>query len=111
MNDIFNNMKQSIDRFFGTEPFKMVRKEDPDTSKDAAEKVDSTKLEQLVYEVIAKHPNGCIADDVEAALPDIRSHSITPRFAPLIRKGFIEDTGERRKSSTGRSQRVVKIKC
>jgi hypothetical protein len=109
MNDIFNNMKQSMDRFFGTEPFKMVRKEDPDTSKDASEKVDSTKLEQLVYEVIAKYPNGCIADEVMTHFPNRGVQTISPRYAPLIRKGFIEDTGERRKSVTGHSQRVLRV--
>ena len=108
MRDIFNNMNESINRFFGTEPFKMVRKEDPDTSKGAAEKVDSTKLEQMVYEAIAKYPDGCIADDVMTHFPSHGIQTISPRYAPLIRKGFIEDTGERRKSSTGRSQRVMK---
>jgi hypothetical protein len=109
MNDIFNNMKQSMDKFFGTPAFKLARKENPDTSKDAAERVDSTKLEQLVYEVIAKYPNGCIADDVMTHFPNHGIQTISPRYAPLIRKGFIEDTGERRKSSTGRSQRVMRV--
>jgi hypothetical protein len=109
MNDIFNNMKQSMDRFFGTSAFKLARKENPDTSKDAAERVDSTKLEQLVYEVIAKYPNGCIADDVMTHFPNHGIQTISPRYAPLIRKGFIEDTGERRKSSTGRTQRVMRV--
>jgi hypothetical protein len=99
----------AVERFFGSEPFKLVRKEDPDTSKDAAEKVDSTKLEQMVYEAVAKYPNGCIADDVMTHFPSHGIQTISPRYAPLIRKGFIEDTGERRKSSTGRSQRVMKV--
>ena len=98
----------AVEKFFGSPPFKMVRKEDPDTSKDAAEKVDSTKLEQLVYEVIAKYPNGCIAEEVMSHFPNHGIQTISPRYAPLIRKGFIEDTGERRKSITGRSQRVMK---
>jgi hypothetical protein len=102
LNKIFENI-------FGTEPKFMVRATDPITSIEAAETVDSTKLEQMVYEAIAKYPNGCIADDVERELAHIRSHSITPRFAQLIRKGFIEDTGEKRKAASGRSQRVVKV--
>jgi len=109
MNEIFKNMKQSMDRFFGTEPKMMVRTTDPDTSIDAAEKVDTTKLEQLVYEAIAKHPDGCTSDEVMAHFPNHGVQTISPRFAPLIRKGFIEDTGERRRSSTGRSQRVMKV--
>lgn len=84
-----------------------ARASDPDTSHEAAETVDTTRLEALVYEVICKHKNGCISDDVERELAYLRSHSITPRFAPLIRKGFIVDTGERRIAASGRSQRVV----
>ena len=109
MRDIFNSMKQSMDKFFGIEPFQLARNEDPDTSKDAAKKVDTTKLEQMVYEVIAKYPNGCIAEEVITHFPNHGIQTISPRYAPLIRKGFIEDTGERRKSSTGRSQRVMRV--
>jgi len=95
--------------FFGTEPKKLVRTTDPDTSHAAANTVDTSQLESMVYQVISKYPEGCIADDVEKELAHLRSHSITPRFAPLIRKGFIVDTGERRRASSGRSQRVVKV--
>ena len=108
MNDIFNNMKQSMERFFGTEPKMLVRTTDPDTSMDAAEKVDTTRLEQLVYEAIAKHPNGCTSEEVMAHFPNHGIQTISPRYAPLIRKGFIEDTGERRKAKNGRSQRVLR---
>jgi len=109
MNDIFKNMKQSVTRFFGSYPKTMVRTTDPDTSINAAEKVDSTKLEQQVYEVIAKYPDGCIAEEVMSHFPNHGIQTISPRYAPLIRKGFIEDTGERRRASTGHSQRVMKV--
>ena len=98
-----------FERYFGTEPKKLVRTNDPDTSHAAADSVDTSQLESMVYEVISKYPDGCIADDVERELAHLRSHSITPRFAPLMRKGFIVDTGERRIASSGRSQRVVKV--
>ena len=98
-----------FERYFGTEPKKLVRTNDPDTSHAAANSVDTSQLESMVYEVISKYPDGCIADDVERELAHLRSHSITPRFAPLMRKGFIFDTGERRMASSGRSQRVVKV--
>jgi len=93
---------------FGTDPKELVRTTDPDTSHEAAATVDTTRLEALVYEAICRYKDGCISDDVERDLAYLRSHSITPRFAPLIRKGFIFDTGERRMASSGRSQRVVK---
>jgi hypothetical protein len=98
-----------FERIFGTHPKKLVRTNDPDTSHAAANSVDTSQLESMVYEVISKYPDGCIADDVERELANLRSHSITPRFAPLMRKGFIFDTGERRMASSGRSQRVVKV--
>jgi hypothetical protein len=98
-----------FERIFGTHPKKLVRTDDPDTSHAAANSVDTSELESMVYEVISKYPDGCIADDVERELAHLRSHSITPRFAPLMRKGFIFDTGERRMASSGRSQRVVKV--
>ena len=101
LNKIFENI-------FGTEPKFMVRTTDPVTSMDAAESIDSTKLEQMVYEVIAMYPNGCTSDEVLQHFPHHGVQTISPRFAPLIRKGFIEDTGEKRKASSGRSQRVMK---
>ena len=101
LNKIFENI-------FGTEPKFMVRATDPVTSMDAAESIDSTKLEQMVYEVIAMYPNGCTSDEVLKHFPHHGVQTISPRFAPLIRKGFIEDTGEKRKASSGRSQRVMK---
>jgi hypothetical protein len=87
----------------------MVRTDDPDTSHVAAESFDPAAMEALVLNAVAKFPNGCIADDIEALFPHIRSHSITPRFAPLLRAGCIVDTGERRRAKSGRPQRVVKF--
>jgi len=109
MKDLFDNMKESIDRFFGTEPFKLVRKEDPITSHEAAQGVDTTKLEQIVYEAIKGFPNGCISDEVLEALPDYRYSSITPRYRALLDKGFIEITGTK-DGRSGKKQRVMKAK-
>ena len=107
MNDIFNNMKQSMDRFFGTPAFKLVRKEDPVTSHQAAQVVDSAKIESMVYEAIKGFPDGCISDDVLAMFPQYPYSSITARYRALLDKGFIEITGTRAGKS-GRNQRVMK---
>ena len=104
---IFDNMKQSIDRFFGTPAFKLVRKEDPVTSHEASQAVDSTKLEQLVYEAIKGFPNGCISDDLLAMFPQYPYSSITARYRSLLDKGYIEIIGTRTGKS-GRNQRVMK---
>jgi len=107
MRDIFNNMKDSMERFFGTEPFKLVRKEDPTTSHQAAQAVDSTKLEQMVYEAIKSHPEGCISDEILEMYPNYPYSSITARYRALLDKGFIEVSGVKR-GKFGRNQRIMK---
>ena len=101
--------KDTFNRLFGSEPKMMVRTTDPDTSMDAAEKVDSTTLEQQVYEVIAKYPNGCISDEILEMYPNYPYSSITARYRALLDKGFIEVTGVKR-GKFGRNQRVMKAK-
>ena len=109
MNDIFNNMKQSMDRFFGTPAFNLVRKEDPTTSHEAAQVVDTTKLEQMVYEAIKGFPEGCISDEVLELFPQYPYSSITARYKALLDKGFIEITGVK-VGRSGRKQRVMQAK-
>ena len=107
MRDIFNNMKDSMERFFGTEPFKLVRKEDPTTSHQAAQAVDTTKLESLVYEAIKGFPDGCISDEILEMYPNYPYSSITARYRALLDKGFIEVTGVKR-GRFGRNQRIMR---
>jgi len=107
MNDIFGNMKQSMERFFGTPAFKLARREDPTTSHQAAQKVDTTKLESLVYEAINGFPDGCISDEILEMYPNYPYSSITARYKSLLDKGFIEITGVKR-GKFGRNQRVMR---
>ena len=107
MNDIFGNMKQSMERFFGTPAFKLVRKEDPVTSQEAAQVVDTTKLEQMVYEAIKGFPEGCISDQVLELFPQYPYSSITARYRALLDKGFIEVSGVKR-GKFGRNQRIMR---
>jgi hypothetical protein len=109
MKDLFDNMKDSMDRFFGTEAFKLVRKEHPTTSHEAAQGVDSTKLEQMVYEAIKSFPDGCISDQILEMYPNYPYSSITARYRALLDKGFIEVSGVKR-GKFGRNQRIMKAK-
>ena len=104
---IFDDMKQSMERFFGTPAFKLARREDPTTSHEAAQGVDTTNLERIVYEAIQSFPNGCISDEVLEALPNYRYSSITPRYKALLHKGFIEIIGTK-EGRSGKKQRVMK---
>lgn len=86
----------------------LARLHDPDTSHAAAESVDATALEAIVHHVIKSFgPAGCISDDVLKSLPAYTYGTITPRYHPLIAKGLIVITGEKRKGVSGRSQRVM----
>lgn len=94
---------------FGTSPRLLVRTNDPDTSHEAATKIDSTFLEQLVYSAIYRFgARGCISDDVRDLYPEYPYSSITARYRALLDKDLIVDTGERRQGHSGRRQRVVK---
>ena len=94
---------------FGTDPKKLVRANSIDTSIEAAESVDTTRLEGMVYETIRKFGStGCISDEVRALHPHYPYSSITARYRSLIDKGFIEDTGHRKVGLSGRNQRIMK---
>jgi hypothetical protein len=94
---------------FGTHPDLLARKTDPVTSKESAKAVDTTKLESIVYEAIKSFGSkGCISDEVLDLFPKHRYSSITARYAPLLKKGFIEDTGETKKGNSGKQQRIMR---
>ena len=97
----------AVEKFFGSPAFKLVRKEDPATSHQAAQVVDTTKLEQMVYEAIKRHPEGCISDQILEMFPNYPYSSITARYRALLDKGLIEVSGVKR-GRFGRNQRVMR---
>jgi hypothetical protein len=99
----------AVEKFFGSPPFKLVRKEDPATSHQAAQLVNSTKLEQMVYEAIKSFPDGCISDEILAMYPKYPYSSITARYRALLDKDLIEVSGVKR-GRFGRNQRIMKAK-
>ena len=101
--------KDTFNKLFGTDPSWLVRKKDPVTSHEAAQAVDSTKLEQMVYEAIKSFPDGCISDQILDMYPNYPYSSITARYRALLDKGFIEVSGVKR-GKFGRNQRIMKAK-
>jgi hypothetical protein len=94
---------------FGTSPKKLVRRNDPDTSRAAADLVDSTRLEQMVYEAIKNFgASGCISDQILSHFSNLPYSSVTARYRALLDKGLIEDTGQRMPGRSGRPQRVMR---
>lgn len=87
----------------------MARRTDPETSHDAAKSINTTRLEAEVLAAIRTFGDkGCIADEIEARLPHLQWCTLTPRFKPLLEKGLIEDTGDKRTGMSKRAQRVVR---
>jgi len=89
----------------------LARDTDPDTSHEAAEKLDASRLCGTIYGIVAKYgERGCIGEQVVQALPHLRPQSITPRFSQMIALGMLEDTLERRVASSGYLQIVRRVK-
>ena len=90
---------------FGTEPHKLHRVDAVDTSVAAAHTVDTKTDEKLVYNLIKAH--GKMGATMKELQPLIGKplNAFSGRFSALIRKGLIEDTGERRGKC-----RVVRVK-
>ena len=96
----------------------LARTHDPKTSWEAAEKVDTNKLESLILRVLSQlGENGGTNDEIinyldatkvwkryTAVMP--KESSITPRYKQLINKGLVYRDGTTRKGSMGRSQIV-----
>jgi hypothetical protein len=109
MMNYIDGIKESMERFFGTPAFKLARRKDPVTSHQAAQAVDTTKLETMVYEAIKSFPEGCISDDILGMFPNYPYSSITARYRALLDKGFIEVSGVKR-GKFGRNQRIMQVK-
>ena len=89
-----------------------ARKDDLDTSHRAADKVRVTNYEQLVLEALLKRGPGNgheIAYDTGLAL-----NAVTPRFAPLRKKGLItfalDEDGKRIKRKAQHVWKAVEAK-
>lgn len=80
-----------------------------DTSIEAAESIDITRLEQMILEDIELAGVwGMTQDDLLSMHPRLSYSSVTSRPAALKRKGLIFDSGERRLGKSGRRQAVLK---
>ena len=89
-----------------------ARRTDPDTSHEAARHVEGClpSLEQEVFRSITSSgDDGQTIAEVERKT-GIPIQTCSPRLAPLRRKGFIYDSGERRLGNTNRKQIVWKAK-
>ena len=93
---------------FDTPAFKLVRRDDPDTSHDAAESLPVSDMERIVADTIARFgAAGAISDQIVDALPHLRYSTITARYKQLKEKGLVKVDDRKRKGKSGRNQLVM----
>jgi hypothetical protein len=99
-----------MNNLFGTNPHKLHRADSPDTSVEAAYAVNTTKLEEMVFNAIkASGDYGVTASVLLTMYPNRPYSSITARFSALEHKGMIYYLGDKRKGISGRNQRVMRV--
>jgi len=82
-----------------------ARGSDPDTSSDAARHLRgniATQLEYKVLRTLKQFPMGLTNHEI-VHHSGLTWNTASPRLAPLVRKGYVVDTGRRRKGPTNRS--------
>mgnify|MGYP005990041335 CR=1 FL=1 len=93
---------------FDTPAYKLVRRDDPATSHDAATRIDPTHMESVVLDAIWEFGvTGCISDEVLNALPHHRYSTVTARYKQLKEKGLIKVDSRKRKGKSGRGQLIM----
>jgi len=95
---------------FGTPWYMLHKRGDPDTSREAAKLVETTKEEKRnFFTLLNAGPRG-ITTTFAAMILGKMNHAVSPRWAALVRKGLVRDSGERRKSpKTTRREIVWKV--
>lgn len=86
-----------------------VRNDDPDTSHEAAYSVNSATTQGYILDLLRTHPDGLTAHEMSELLR-MALNTVSPCTAPLLRKEFIVDSGERRPGPSGRRCIVWKLK-
>jgi hypothetical protein len=78
------------------------------TSTSAKLSIDTTALEQLVYEaILSTKERGAISDELRHMFPNLAYSSVTARYAALEAQGRIYRPGVTRQGDSGRAQMVM----
>jgi len=87
-----------------------AKRSDPETAHIAAQYVreELPQLEQVVLTAFMDAGGDGLTGDELSRATGIFRHTCCPRIAPLCRKGFIVDSGERRTGRSNRKQVVWK---
>jgi predicted transcriptional regulator len=101
-----------LEDFFGGHPlnlFPRVRKDDPVTSYEAADKIKNTVPEHYnkIIECLNRH--GALGKDGISNNSYLDPNQVARRLSEMERLGYIRQTGNKVKSNTGRNEREWQI--
>jgi len=99
-----------MNKEFGTPEYMLRRNKDPETSHEAAERVDTSKMEALIFENIKRfsQEKGCTSYDI-FRVTRIPHYRVSPRVKGLEQHGYIYYRGDTRKGATNRPMRVIRV--
>jgi hypothetical protein len=83
----------------------LARRTDPDTSHEAAHKITAERLnasETVVLAALRGNPNGLTNHELVSET-GMTWNTATPRIHPLVQKGKVYDSGQRRVGPAGRN--------
>lgn len=83
-------------------PALQARRTDPETSRAAAMSVNTTELEEKVWQLLKRYgAHGLTSEEIAEKL-NLSLVTVSPRLRPLANKGRVKETGKR-KNSSGRA--------
>ena len=101
-------VESEMNDLFDTPAYKLHRRNDPQTSKQAAESLEVSHMERIVADTIRSFgATGAISDRIVDALPQYRYSTITARYKALKEKGIICVDDRKQKGASGRQQFVM----
>jgi hypothetical protein len=114
MPGIIYTDRDNFGGLFGTpppldRPHAAARPDDPDTSHHA--KIDARltagAIRTKIYDLILASEDGMTVDEIRQVMPPMAASTLSARASDLIRDGWLEDSGRRRKTRTGSSARIL----
>lgn len=90
---LWESFEETVTNRFGAEAY--ARRDDPDTSQQAAATVDANERERQALDGLRQCGGRATVKEIANAA-GVHEWSISPRMAPLERKGMVRRTKERR---------------
>lgn len=91
----------------------LVRNDHPDTAKEAATQANTGRTRAWVLDFMRSNGVHGVTDEeiiTAGEFNGLRANGLRPRRVELVRDGLVEDSGEKRKTRSGRNAIVWRLK-